>query len=76
MDNKKKDINFKQAFKQLEKIVNDLESNEIDLEGSLEIFKQGMHLYNICSEKLDNAEIEFKKLIKDSDGNFHLDVIE
>jgi len=72
MTNKKKDFTFEEAFKNLEEIVNQLESGQETLEKSLELFEEGIKLSEICRGKLDNADQKIKKLIKKVDDSFEL----
>jgi exodeoxyribonuclease VII small subunit len=72
MANKKKDIAFEETFKNLEEIVNQLESGQETLEKSLELFEEGIKLSEICRAKLDNADQKIKKLIKKTDSSFEL----
>ena len=72
MTNKKKDFEFEETFKNLEDIVNQLESGQETLEKSLELFEEGIRLSEICRTKLDNADQKIKKLIKRTDGSFEL----
>ena len=72
MANKKKDIAFEETFKNLEEIVNQLESGQETLEKSLELFEEGIKLSEICRAKLDNADQKIKKLIKKTDYSFEL----
>ena len=72
MTNKKKNFAFEETFKNLEEIVNQLESGQETLENSLELFEEGIRLSEICRNKLDNADQKIKKLIKKTDGSFEL----
>ena len=72
MTNKKKDFVFEETFKNLEDIVNQLESGQETLEKSLELFEEGIKLSEICRTKLDNADQKIKKLIKRTDDSFEL----
>jgi len=72
MANKKKDLAFEETFKNLEEIVNQLESGQETLEKSLELFEEGIKLSEICRAKLDNADQKIKKLIKKTDYSFEL----
>lgn len=72
MANKKKDIAFEETFKNLEEIVNQLESGQETLEKNLELFEEGIKLSEICRAKLDNADQRIKKLIKKTDSSFEL----
>jgi exodeoxyribonuclease VII small subunit len=72
MTNKKKDFAFEESFKNLEEIVNQLESGQETLEKSLGLFEEGIRLSEACRTKLDNADQKIKKLIKKTDDSFEL----
>jgi exodeoxyribonuclease VII small subunit len=59
---------FEQAMKQLEKIVQDLESGDMPLEKSIKTFEEGIQLSKFCSEKLDETEKRITILMQNSDG--------
>jgi exodeoxyribonuclease VII small subunit len=65
---KAEDISFEEAMKQLEEIVDSLESGVLGLEESLDTFERGMFLVRTCQEKLDNAETKIAKLVETKDG--------
>ena len=73
MTKKKQQIQFEEAFKRLETIVAQLESGEVSLENSLELFEEGIQLAETCRTKLDKAEQAISKLIKKSDGSISLE---
>ena len=54
--------NFEENLKKLENIVEQLESEDIDLEKSVSLYEEGMKLKKICEEKLKNVEIQIKKI--------------
>lgn len=56
------ELNYEQAFKQLEEIVAALELEEHTLEESLELFERGQALAARCSKLLDTAELKVKQL--------------
>jgi len=58
-DNK---VSFEVNLKELEDIVDKLESGEIDLEKSVELYEKGMILKNNCEEKLKKVEQQIKKI--------------
>ena len=60
---------FEQAMKQLEQIVQDLESGDIPLEKAIQKFEEGIKLSKFCSEKLDESEKRITILTRDADGN-------
>ena len=57
-----KNLTFEENLKKLEDIVEQLESGEIDLERSVELYEKGMILKNNCQEKLKKVEIQIKKI--------------
>ena len=62
MVKKEKNTTFEENLKQLEDIVDRLESGEIDLEKSVELYEKGMILKNQCESKLKNIETQIKKI--------------
>ena len=56
------DLSFEESIKKLEDIVEHLESGDIDLEKSVELYEQGMNLKKICEEKLKKVENQIKKI--------------
>ena len=59
---KDKELTFEENLKKLEDIVDKLESGEIDLEKSVELYEKGMILKNNCEEKLKKIELQIKKI--------------
>ncbi len=59
---------FEQAIKQLEQIVQDLESGDMPLEKAIKTFEDGIQLSKFCSEKLDETEKRITILMQGSDG--------
>ena len=53
---RKKEIKFEESISRLEEIVEKMESEELSLEESINIFKEGMDLVANCNAKLDEAE--------------------
>ena len=51
---KTKEIKFEEKIKELETIINELESGEIDLDTSIEKYTTAMKLVKECDEKLKN----------------------
>jgi exodeoxyribonuclease VII small subunit len=60
---------FEQALKQLEQIVQDLESGDIPLEKAIKKFEEGIELSKFCAEKLDESEKRVTMLTQDAAGN-------
>lgn len=60
---------FESALLKLEDIIRELESGEIDLDKSLDKYKEATSLVNFCSDKLKNAQETVNKILKE-DGTF------
>ena len=50
------EMKFDQALKELEKLVEEMEGEELSLEDGLKKYEKGMKLSQICLEKLERAE--------------------
>ena len=71
---KENKLTYEDAMSKLEALLVDLEDVGCTLNDSLEKFKQGINLYNYCSDILKKAEGEVKILLgddKDSLDEFH-----
>ncbi len=62
------EVKFEKAILRLEKIVDDLETGELDIDKSLEIFEEGIKMSRVCSKKLSEAEAKIEKLTRDQKG--------
>ncbi|MBT5028545.1 MAG: exodeoxyribonuclease VII small subunit [Nitrospinaceae bacterium] len=62
------EIKFEKAIQRLEKIVDDLEKGELDIDKSLEIFEEGIKMSRVCSKKLSEAEAKIEKLTQNEKG--------
>ncbi len=51
-----KDFDFEKSIKELEKIANSLENEQISLDVSIELFEKGVKLSKDCSEYLETAK--------------------
>lgn len=54
---------FEEAMSRLEEIVQRLENGDLTLDGSLNLFEEGIGLARYCSEKLDAAESRLEILL-------------
>ncbi|HPF48058.1 MAG TPA: exodeoxyribonuclease VII small subunit [Emcibacteraceae bacterium] len=63
-----KNMKFEEALSALEDIVRSLESGEVSLEQSIEIYTRGTQLKAHCEEKLKDATARIEKITKSSDG--------
>lgn len=67
---RKKEKSFEEALRKLEKIVLELEEEEVSLEEALKKFEEGIELSRFCTQKLTRAEEKVKKLVKTAEGEF------
>lgn len=61
-------LSFEQALAELERIVQQLESGEVELERSIEIYERGAALKAHCDGKLKQAELKVEKIVRGEDG--------
>ena len=61
-------LRFEDALERLEKLVDALESGDLDLETSLANFEEGIKLVRHCSERLKAAELRVQRLEESADG--------
>lgn len=57
---------FEDSFSRLEKILEELESEECTLEETIKLYEEGLSLTKICYDKLNNAELRIKEISKAS----------
>ncbi len=63
---------FEDALKQLEAVVEEMESDELPLESLLTHYEQGTQLAALCQKKLAEAELKIQKLEKNAAGELEL----
>ena len=66
MAEKKVAVNFEKAIKDLEVIVEDLESGDLSLEESLKAFEKGIKLTRQCQGELEKAELKVQTLVEEN----------
>ncbi len=64
------DLNFEQAYQELEKIVEQMERGEQDLNKSLSDFERGVALMKHCHSELKDAEQKVDVLVQNNEGLF------
>lgn len=55
------DLSYEEAYQQLEKILQALESGDLPLEESLKLYELGAALASYCGRKLDEAELRVRQ---------------
>ena len=61
----KTDMSFEKGLVELQRIVDKLESSEIDLETAVADFEQGIKIQQYCQKKLDEATLQVNRLLQD-----------
>jgi exodeoxyribonuclease VII small subunit len=59
-----KAISYKEAIAEIEKILAQIENNELDVDELSEKVKRVSFLINTCKEKLKNTEQEIENILK------------
>lgn len=60
--------NFESSLDELEKVVKELESGDLPLDRSLDLFSRGMQLSETCRKQLEEAETRVEQLIRKDGG--------
>ncbi|MBC8509148.1 MAG: exodeoxyribonuclease VII small subunit [Anaerolineales bacterium] len=66
------ELNYEDAFTELEGIINMLETDEQTLDEILAIFERGQALAKYCADLLDKAELKTKQLSGDEITDFEI----
>jgi len=64
------ELNYEEAFAELENIVNALEGGQNPLEEAMSLFERGQALAKRCGELLDGAELKVRELSGDELSEF------
>ena len=59
---KEKEDKFEANLKKLEVIVDKLESGDVGLEKSVQLYEEGMKIKKLCDKKLKDIEMQIKKI--------------
>ena len=57
-----KEITLEQTFEKLEAVISRLEKEDMSLEESFKIYKEGIKLIQNCNDKIDKVEKAVRKL--------------
>ena len=66
-ENRNQEMTMEEALKELDGIVERLESREISLEDSFALYQKGMELLRQCGSKFDTVEKKMLKLNEDGE---------
>jgi len=62
----KNEAKFEDNIKELETIINELESGEVDLDTSIAKYTKAMKLVSLCDNKLKQIEEQVNKIVTDN----------
>ena len=65
-------MTFEERLKRLERIVVELESEEVELSRALKLFQEGVECLRVASDELSKAEAQVQRLVERDDGSFEL----
>ncbi|MCA0982798.1 exodeoxyribonuclease VII small subunit [Halobacillus yeomjeoni] len=65
MSEKQEELSFEEAMKQLEELVEKLETGEVPLEKAIQYYQEGMKLSKECNEKLGNVEKQMQQIMNE-----------
>lgn len=57
---------FEELMSELENIIKELESGNIDLDNSIKKYTEAMNIVKICNDKLNNATETVNKILKEN----------
>jgi len=61
-----KEKTFEENLKELESIIKELETGNVDLDKAIEKYNDAMKLAKICGDKLTNAKESINKILTDN----------
>ena len=61
-------LTFEEALRALEGVVRQLESGEVPLDKSIELYERGEALRKVCQARLDAAQARIEKIVAGADG--------
>jgi exodeoxyribonuclease VII small subunit len=67
---------FGTVLERLEKIVRQLESEDLDLDGALKLFEEGVERLREARDRLAAAELKVKQVLTDQAGRVRLDDVD
>jgi exodeoxyribonuclease VII small subunit len=65
-----KRMTFEDSLKEMERVIGQLEREDLTLSSALEYFERGVTLMRICDSHLKSAEGKLKQLLKGENGEF------
>lgn len=62
------DMTFEEALRALESVVRRLESGDVPLDESIDLYERGEALRKACQARLDAAQARIEKIVQGADG--------
>ncbi len=62
------ELSFEDALRELENVVRRLESGEVPLDESIDLYERGEALRKACQARLDAAQARIEKIVAGPDG--------
>ncbi|GAA4643889.1 exodeoxyribonuclease VII small subunit [Pontixanthobacter gangjinensis] len=62
------ELTFESALRELEEVVRKLESGEVPLDDSIDLYERGEKLRQHCQARLDSAQARIEKIVAGPDG--------
>ncbi len=72
MARKKAENTFENSFTRLEQILEKLESENVSLEETIELYEEGLKLTKFCYDKLSKAELRIKEITNSANGDLEI----
>ncbi len=67
---------FEAAYQELVEIIDRLETGELSLDESMQLFERGRKLVLLCEQQLNRAELRVSQLLSDADGTLRAESLE
>lgn len=63
------EMSFEEALAELERVVDALESGDVPLERSIDLYERGEALRVVCEKRLKDAQMRVDKIVAGPDGD-------
>ena len=65
-----KKLKYEEKVNRLEKVIKSLQEERLDLEESVNLYEEGVQLYQSCKEELDGMEMKLKIILDGKEETF------
>lgn len=63
-------LSYREAFGELSRILQELQSEDVDVDKLTQKVQKATELIKLCREKIKDTELEIKKIIKDFESEY------